>query len=172
MRVAACSGVSARACGCSQAIALHQWTQLDTLSLNEQRESADGRVLFVFYLAGVILFKEVKRMPEKYVVAWDFAKKPSGTFYRVLNDEFGNSRSHGVFTLIQRSVALCRDDFTASRLAALATFYGATVASFAIAHEGFDRAAEQEANAYVERIHMQRLHQRGRRPSTKSKSRQ
>ena len=77
-----------------------------------------------------------------------------------------------VTTLIQRSVALCRDDFTASRLAALAAHYGATVACFAIAREGFDRAAEQEANAYVERIHRQRLHQRGRRPSVKSKSKQ
>ena len=108
-------------------------------------------------------------MPEKYVVAWDFAKKPSGTFYRVLNDEFGTSRSHGVFTLIQRSVALCRDDFTASRLAALATYYGATVACFAIAREGFDRAAEQEASAFVERILVQRRHQRGRHPSAKTK---
>ena len=108
-------------------------------------------------------------MSRKYLVAWDFTQKPNGTFYRVLNDEFGTSCSHGVFTLIQRSVALCRDDFTASRLAALATYYGATVASFAIAHEGFDRAAEQEANAYVERIHRQRLHQRGRRPSKKTK---
>jgi hypothetical protein len=137
--------------------------------LDEPRKSADGRVLFVFKFTGVVSFEEVERMSEKYVVAWDFAKKPSGTFYRVLNDEFGTSHSHGVFTLIQRSVALCRDDSTASRLAALATYYGATVASFAIAREGFDRAAEQEANAYVERIHRQRLHQRGRRPSKKTK---
>jgi hypothetical protein len=111
-------------------------------------------------------------MTEKYVVAWDFAKKPSGTFYRVLNDEFGTSRSHGVFTLIQKSVALCRNDFTASRLAALAAHYGATVACFAIAREGFDRDVEKEANKFIERIHMQRLHQRGRHPSAKLKARQ
>jgi hypothetical protein len=134
-------------------------------------ESANNRVLFYFQFCWSSTSEEIKHMSERYIVAWDFAKKPSGTFYRVLHDEFGTSRSHGVFTLIQRSVALCRDDFTASRLAALATYYGATVACFAIAREGFDRAAEQEANAYVERIHMQRLHQRGRHPSAKTKLR-
>jgi hypothetical protein len=107
-------------------------------------------------------------MSERYLVTWDFAKKPSGTFYRVMHDEFGDSHSHGVFTLIQRSVALCRDDFTASRLAALATNYGATVACFAIQREGFDRTTEQEAQAFVERIQRQRLHRRGRRPLLKA----
>jgi hypothetical protein len=33
-------------------------------------------------------------MREKYLVAWDFAKKPSGTFYRILHDEFGDSHFH------------------------------------------------------------------------------
>lgn len=102
-------------------------------------------------------------MSRKYLVAWDFTQRPNGTFYRVLNDEFGTSCSHGVFTLIQRSVALCRDDFAASRLAALATCHGATVACFAIQWEGFGRTTEQEAYVFVERIRHQRLRRYSRR---------
>lgn len=108
-------------------------------------------------------------MREKYLVAWDFAKKPSGTFYRVLHDEFGDSHSHGTFELIQRSVALCQDDFIASRLAALAEHFGARVDCFRVERDGIDRNARDEARAFVERVLRQRLDRRGRRPITRSR---
>lgn len=104
-------------------------------------------------------------MRAKYLVAWDFAKKPSGTFYRILHDEFGDSHSHGNFELIQRSVAICRDDFTASRVSALAEYFGARVASFKVEREGIASDARREAGEFVERVLQQRLHRRGRRRS-------
>ena len=45
-------------------------------------------------------------MSEKYLIAWDLAKKPVGTFYRVLHDEFGDSHSHGDFELVTRNKKL------------------------------------------------------------------
>lgn len=101
-------------------------------------------------------------MTRKYLVAWDFSKKPSGTFYRILADEFGTSHPGGDYELIQRSVALCRDDFIASRLAALAQHFGANVASFAVARESYGNQ-QTEASEYVTRVLNQRLHRRGRR---------
>ncbi len=100
---------------------------------------------------------------QKYIVAWDFSKKPSGTFYRVLLDEFGTSHVGGDYELIQRSVALCRDDFTANRLTALAEYFGARVACFMVEREGLNRDAQGEGRAFVERILYQRRHNRGRR---------
>ncbi len=102
---------------------------------------------------------------KKFVVAWDFSKKPSGTFYRVLADEFGTSHGGGDCDLIQRSVAVCRDDFISSRLAELAEHFGAKVGCFAIEKEGLTDANQKEARAFVERVLNQRLHQRGRRRS-------
>ena len=102
-------------------------------------------------------------MTKKCLVAWDFPKKPSGTFYRVVADEFGTSHPGGDYELIQRSVALCRDDFIASRLAALAEHFGAKVIAFVVAREGVRDEAHAEAQAFVERILRQRLHKRGRR---------
>lgn len=102
-------------------------------------------------------------MSGKYLVAWDFSKKPSGTFYRVLLDEFGTSHSGGDYELIQRSVALCRDDFVASRLTALAEHFGARVASFRVEREGTHQDSAREAREFVDRVLHQRLHRRGRR---------
>ena len=103
---------------------------------------------------------------QKYIVAWDFSKKPSGTFYRVLMDEFGTSHPGGDYELIQRSVAMCRDDFIASRLTALAEHFGACVASFEVEREGISQDSRREARGFVERVLHQRLHRRGRRRST------
>jgi hypothetical protein len=99
----------------------------------------------------------------KFIVAWDFNRKPSGTFYRFLLDEFGRSHPGGDYELIQHSVALCRDDFIASRLAALAEHFGAKVGCFTVEREGVDRKSQKEARAFVERVLRQRLHQRGRK---------
>ncbi len=102
-------------------------------------------------------------MSERYLVAWDFPKKPGGTFYRVLRDEFAAPQPNGDITLIQRSVAICKDDFIASRLAALVDHFGAKVACFAIAREGLTQETENEARAFVDRILQARLQKRGRR---------
>ena len=102
-------------------------------------------------------------MKKKYLVAWDFPKKPSGTFYRVMRDEFGASHPRGEYELIQRSVALCPDDFTANRLAALAEYFGARVECFAVERTGANANDRKEARAFVERVLRQRLHRRGRR---------
>ena len=107
-------------------------------------------------------------MGKKYLVAWDFAKRPGGTFYRVLIEEFGRSHPGGDYELIQRSVALCRDDFIAGRLAALAEHFGARVDCFQVESRGFNGDARDEAHAFVERVLHQRLHRRGRRPARKS----
>ncbi len=100
-------------------------------------------------------------MAGRYVVTWDFNRKPSATFYRILHDEFGTSHPAGDYCLIQRSVALCKDDFIASRLVALAEHFGARVESFGVA-AGVTDAAVQEARAFVGRILQQRLRHRGR----------
>ena len=100
---------------------------------------------------------------KRHLVAWDFSRKPGGTFYRILNDEFGRSHPGGDYELIQRSVAMCRDDFTANRLAALAEYFGAQVVGFMIEREGFNKDAQEEGRAFVERILYQRRHNRGRR---------
>jgi hypothetical protein len=99
----------------------------------------------------------------RYIVAWDFPRKPSGTFYRVLIDEFGTSHLGGDYEPIQRSVALCRDDFIASRMATLAEYFGAKVGCFAVASEGLSGEAQKQAREFVERVLTQRLHQRGRK---------
>ena len=104
-------------------------------------------------------------MAEKFLVAWDFCKKPSGTFYRFIRDEFGTSHPNGDYELIQRSVALCRDDFIASRIAALAEHFGARVAYFQVARIGMEGQANDDARSYVERVLTQRLRRRGRKVS-------
>ncbi len=111
-------------------------------------------------------------MTSKYIVTWDFSKKPSGSYYRLLTDECGTSHAGGDYELIQKSVALCRDDFIASRIAALAEHFGAKVNCFGVQCEGLDASAREDAAAFVERILYQRRHRQGRRRSTlKTKTR-
>lgn len=96
----------------------------------------------------------------KWVVAWDFVQRPKRTFYQVLADEFSLAEAKRV----QRSVAECKDDFTARRLRALLSYYGAAVVAYAVNGASLDDAqADREAEKYVERMHAQRLARRGRR---------
>ena len=102
---------------------------------------------------------------QKVLVAWDFSEPPPTTFYDMYRDEF----SPAEVKRIQRSVVICQDDFTARRLCALGRAYGATVEAFALQGElPTNRAADREAEEYVERIRSQRLHRRGRRPSRRT----
>ena len=64
---------------------------------------------------------------QKWLVAWDFPKRPVSTFYDIYADEFGPEVKR-----VQRSVVICKDDFTASRLVALLEFYGANVLYFGV----------------------------------------
>lgn len=99
----------------------------------------------------------------RFIVAWDFCKKPSNSFYRVVLDELGSSHPGGDYEMIQRSVALCRDDFVASRLAALAEHFGARVISLPVKGEGLSAESQTNARMFVERILSQRWRNRGRR---------
>lgn len=98
-----------------------------------------------------------------FIVGWDFPRKPSGTLYRVLADESGTSHPGGDYDMIQRSVAVCRDDFIASRLAALAEHFSAKVGCFAIESEGLSGENQPEACEFVQRVLSRRLRHRGRK---------
>lgn len=100
---------------------------------------------------------------QKYIVGWDFSKKPSGSFYRILLDEFGTSHPGGDYELIQRSVTLCRDNFIASRLVTLAEHFGARVVCYAVVGEALFQDQQHEAQEFLSRILQQRLKRRGRR---------
>ncbi len=89
----------------------------------------------------------------------------------LLNEELGASHPAGDYELIQKSVALCRDDFIASRLAALADHFGAQVVSFIVVRDTSVSLQQSEAREFVDRILHQRLRRRGRRPSAKSRTR-
>jgi len=98
----------------------------------------------------------------KWLIAWDFHKKPRRTFYEIYVDEF---RDAPELQHLQRSVVLAQDDFTARRLRALLTYYGADVCAFAVNGHNLDsdQQANHEANEFVVRVHAQRLSRRGRR---------
>jgi hypothetical protein len=108
---------------------------------------------------------------QKYIVAWDFPKRPSGTFYRVLISELGPSHPAGEYELIQKSVALCQDDFIASRLGALAEYFGARVVCFLVQREGINANLRDDAQEFVQRVLYRRLHNRGRYPRRRKQSR-
>jgi len=97
------------------------------------------------------------KCPRAWLVAWDFAMRPKRNFYEILRDEFPN-------LTIQRSVALCNDDFTARRLRALCEYYGANVIAYAIAPLSLDDTdGDAEASEFIERIHAARRARQGRR---------
>lgn len=103
-------------------------------------------------------------MTTQWLVTWDFATRPSRTFYDILCAEFGPDAKR-----VQQSVYLCRDDFTARRLRALAEWYGASVVAYAVTGQSLDDAtADAEAKTYVARVHQQRLSRRGRPPGKKN----
>jgi hypothetical protein len=103
----------------------------------------------------------------KWVLAWDFPKRPSNAFYDVYRDEFGPEVQR-----VQKSVAVVKDDFAARRLRALLEHYGAKVEAFAVnGRQLDDRQADQEAREFVERIHSQRLSQRGRHAGARTSHR-
>ena len=95
-----------------------------------------------------------------WLVAWDFPRRPRTTFYDVLADEF-----NGDIHRVQKSVALCQDDFSAARLSALLEYYGASVLVYRAEQTYLPADQMQEASEFVDRVHAQRLHRRGRLPS-------
>ena len=103
-------------------------------------------------------------MSGKWFVAWDFIKRPKTTFYDVYREEFGPEVRR-----VQRSVVLCKDDFTTARLVALLEWYGAEVVHFVASDAKLDAERVREARDFVARVHNQRLHARGRKPSKRKK---
>ena len=99
-----------------------------------------------------------------WLVAWDFPQRPKTTFYDVLADEFNVD-----IRRVQKSVALCQDDFTAARLSALLEYYGANVLVYRAEQTYFPADQAQEANEFIDRVHAQRLHRRGRLPGRRRK---
>lgn len=67
--------------------------------------------------------------------------------------------------LIQRSVALCRDDFIAGRLTALAEHFGAKTLCLRVEREGLNVESQNRAREFVGHVLIQRLHRRGRKKS-------
>ncbi len=101
-------------------------------------------------------------MEAKWLVAWDFPARPKRLFYTIAKDEFGPDEVEW----LQQSVVLCRDDFTARRLRALARWYGAEIIAYAVAGQCLDDPqADGEAMVFVDRVHRQRRARRGRRGS-------
>lgn len=97
----------------------------------------------------------------KCLVAWDFVRRPKTTFYSVYAVEF----PRGEVELVQRSVAICASEFVARRLRALAEYYGANVLAYKLSGILLDDPdADAQAQAYIARVHEQRLHARGRKP--------
>ncbi len=102
----------------------------------------------------------------KCIVCWDFVRRPKSTYYSVYASEF----PPGTVDLVQRSVALVRDEFTARRLKALAEYYGASVVAFVLdAPLEDDVEADTEASAFIARVHSQRLAQRGRKATQRKR---
>ncbi len=96
-------------------------------------------------------------MNDRWIVAWDFVRRPKRAFYEILRDEFRQAEAQRV----QRSVLICQDGFVARRLRALAQWYGANVLAFAVRRSpSVSSEDDREAEAYVERIHVQRRSRR------------
>ncbi len=97
----------------------------------------------------------------KWLVSLNFHPKPRRTFYGVFVEEFGNEAE------VKRVISNCylvADDFTARRLRALIEWYGGDFIAFAVNGRTLDNTeGDQEARAFVQRIHAQRLSRRGRR---------
>ena len=90
----------------------------------------------------------------KYIVVWDFTRKPSATFYRILADEFGITANAPEY--VQRSVVIVRDDFTAYGIAALVEEFGGEALVYAIVEDPDGSQLMEEARARIARIRHQR----------------
>lgn len=91
---------------------------------------------------------------DKHIVVYDFAKKPSATFYRMLGDEFGitaGSPEH-----VQRSVLVVRDEYRAYGIAALIEEFGGDALVYKIVDNPNSSQLMQEARARIARIRRRR----------------
>lgn len=95
----------------------------------------------------------------KWIVSWDFAKRPSTTFYEFFRDEFGSEvrRVHG-------SVVEVRDSWTMTRLLAHLENHGANVMYWGINPTArLDPRDCAQARIDLQRLYAQRLARRGRK---------
>jgi hypothetical protein len=97
----------------------------------------------------------------KHIILYDFTRKPSASFYRILKDEFGitaGSPEH-----VQRSALVVRDDFAAYGIAALVEEFGGEALVYRISDNPDGVHLMEEARSRIARIRRQRR-SRKRRP--------
>ncbi len=97
----------------------------------------------------------------KHIVLYDFARKPSATFYRILRDEFGitaGSPEH-----VQRSALVVRDEYQAYGIAALIEEFSGDALVYQITDNPDGSQLMQEARTRIARIRRRRR-SRKRRP--------
>lgn len=90
----------------------------------------------------------------KHIVVYDFAKKPSATFYRILGDEFGitaGSPEH-----VQRSVLIIGDEHQAYGIAALIEEFGGDALVYQIRENPNSSQLMSEARTRIVRIRRRR----------------
>ena len=90
----------------------------------------------------------------KHIVVWDFSRKPSATFYRILRDEFGITAGSPQY--VQRSVVVVGDDFEAYGVAALVEEFGGEALVYGIVDNPDGEKLLEEARARIARIRRQR----------------
>ena len=90
----------------------------------------------------------------KHIVVWDFNRKPSATFYRILRDEFGITAGSPQY--VQRSVVVVGDDFEAYGIAALVEEFGGEALVYGIVDNPDSSRLMEEARSRIARIRRQR----------------
>lgn len=102
-----------------------------------------------------------------WLVAYDFAERPTSTFYSLLDALSGD----GGLTQQQKSVYLCKDAEMAQRLVTLCRAYGVNVVNAVQVVEGsLDLAYPQsKAEEWLSALQAERLKRRGRKPTVKRK---
>jgi len=95
----------------------------------------------------------------KHIVVWDFSRKPSATFYRMLSDEFGISA--GAPEYVQRSTLIVRDGFRAYGIAALVEEFGGTVLVYEVMENPEGAQLMAEARARIAEARRRRSRKRG-----------
>jgi len=90
----------------------------------------------------------------KHIVVWDFNRKPSATFYRILRDEFGITAGSPQY--VQLSVVVVGDDFEAYGIATLVEEVGGEALVYGIVDNPDSSRLMEEARSHITRICRQR----------------
>lgn len=91
---------------------------------------------------------------DKHIVVYDFSKKPSATFYRILDEEFGISATSPEH--VQRSVLIVEDKYRAYGVAALIEAFGGEALLYQITEHPDRVQLIAEARLRIARIRRRR----------------